>query len=280
MTYREAVALGEKILTTAGITDVKTDAWMLLEMAAKIDRNYYYMHMNDEITEEQLEDYESVLKKRAEHIPLQYIVGETEFMGLTFKVNSSVLIPRQDTETLVEEALKAAKPGMKVLDMCTGSGCIIISIVHHGREIEGFASDISRHAVNVAKENAKMNQAAVSFETGDLFDHIKGKYDMIVSNPPYIRTEEIAKLMPEVQNFEPYDALDGKEDGLFFYRRIVEESGRYLNQGGYLMFEIGHDQGADVSAMMEQAGYRNVSVVKDLAGNDRVVTGRLELQQV
>lgn len=280
MTYREAVALGEKILTTAGITDVKTDAWMLLEMAAKIDRNYYYMHMNDEITEEQLEDYESVLKKRAEHIPLQYIVGETEFMGLTFKVNSSVLIPRQDTETLVEEALKVAKPGMKVLDMCTGSGCIIISIVHHGRELKGFASDISRHAVNVAKENAKMNQVAVSFETGDLFDHIKGKYDMIVSNPPYIRTEEIAKLMPEVQNFEPYDALDGKEDGLFFYRRIVEEAGRYLNPGGYLMFEIGHDQGADVSAMMEQAGYRNVSVVKDLAGNDRVVTGCLELQQV
>lgn len=275
MTYREALALGEKILTAAGITDVKTDAWMLLEMAGKIDRNYYYMHMNDEITKEQLEEYESVLKKRAEHIPLQYIVGETEFMGLPFKVNSSVLIPRQDTETLVEEALKAAKPGMKVLDMCTGSGCVIISIIHHGRELEGYASDISRHAVNVAKENAKRNQTAVFFETGDLFDHIKGKYDMIVSNPPYIRTEEITKLMPEVQNFEPYDALDGKEDGLFFYRRIVEEAGGYLNPGGYLMFEIGHDQGADVSAMMEQAGYRNVRVVKDLAGNDRVVTGCL-----
>lgn len=280
MTYREAVALGEKILTTAGITDVKTDAWMLLEMAAKIDRNYYYMHMNDEITKEQLEEYEWVLKKRAEHIPLQYIVGETEFMGLTFKVNSSVLIPRQDTETLVEEALKVAKPGMRVLDMCTGSGCIIISIVHHGKELEGFASDISRHAVNVAKENAKLNQVAVSFETGDLFDHIKGKYDIIVSNPPYIRTEEIAKLMPEVQNFEPYDALDGKEDGLFFYRRIVEEAGSYLNPGGYLMFEIGHDQGMDVSDLMKHAGFQNVSVMKDLAGNDRVVTGSLKLDDM
>ncbi len=280
MTYREAVALGEKILTTAGITDVKTDAWMLLEMAAKIDRNYYYMHMNDEITKEQLEEYEWVLKKRAEHIPLQYIVGETEFMGLTFKVNSSVLIPRQDTETLVEEALKVAKPGMRVLDMCTGSGCIIISIVHHGKELEGFASDISRHAVNVAKENAKLNQVAVSFETGDLFDHIKGKYDIIVSNPPYIRTEEIAKLMPEVQNFEPYDALDGKEDGLFFYRRIVEEAGSYLNPGGYLMFEIGHDQGMDVSDLLKHAGFQNVSVMKDLAGNDRVVTGSLKLDDM
>lgn len=275
MTYREAIGLGEKILTTAGIADVKTDAWILLEMAAKIDRNFYYMHMNDEITGEQLAEYESVLKKRAEHIPLQYIIGETEFMGLPFKVNSSVLIPRQDTETLVEEALKVAKPGMKVFDMCTGSGCIIISILHHGKELEGYASDISRHAINVAKENAKLNHVAVSFETGDLFDHIKGKYDIIVSNPPYIRTEEIAKLMPEVQNFEPFDALDGKEDGLFFYRRIVEQAGGYLNSGGYLLFEIGHDQGEDVSELMKQAGFNDVRVIKDLAGNDRVVTGVL-----
>ena len=275
MTYREAIGLGEKILTMAGIADVKTDAWMLLEMAAKIDRNYYYMHMDDEIIKEQLEEYEWALKKRAEHIPLQYIVGETEFMGLPFKVNSSVLIPRQDTETLVEEALKVAKPGMKVLDMCTGSGCIIISILHYGKELEGYASDISRHAINVAKENAKLNQVAVSFETGDLFDHIKGKYDIIVSNPPYIRTEEIAKLMPEVQNFEPFDALDGKEDGLFFYRKIVEQAGDYLNPDGHLLFEIGHDQGADVSELMVQAGFKDVRVIKDLAGNDRVVTGGL-----
>ena len=275
MTYREAVGIGEKILTEAGIMDVKTDAWMLLEMTAKIDRNFYYMHMNDEITQEQLTEYESVLKKRAEHIPLQYIIGETEFMGLPFKVNSNVLIPRQDTETLVEEVLKVAKPGMKVLDMCTGSGCIIISILHHGKELEGYASDISRHAINVAKENAKFNQVAVSFETGDLFDHIKGTYDIIVSNPPYIRTEEIAKLMPEVQNFEPFNALDGKEDGLFFYRRIVEQAGDYLNQAGYLLFEIGHDQGEAVSELMVQAGFKDVRVVKDLAGNDRVVTGGL-----
>ena len=275
MTYREALGLGEKILTMAEIVDVKTDAWMLLEMAAKIDRSYYYLHMEDDITQEQLNEYEWALKKRAEHIPLQYIVGETEFMGLPFKVNSSVLIPRQDTETLVEEALKVAKPGMKVLDMCTGSGCIIISILHHGKELEGYASDISRHAINVAKENAKLNQVAVSFETGDLFDHIKGKYDIIVSNPPYIRTEEIAKLMPEVQNFEPFDALDGKEDGLFFYRKIVEQAGDYLNPGGHLLFEIGHDQGADVSELMVQAGFKDVRVIKDLAGNDRVVTGGL-----
>jgi len=275
MTYREAIGLGEKILTMAEIADVKTDAWMLLEMAAKIDRNYYYMHIDDEITKEQLEEYEWALKKRAEHIPLQYIVGETEFMGLPFKVNSSVLIPRQDTETLVEEALKVAKPGMKVLDMCTGSGCIIISILHHGKELEGFASDISRAAINVAKENAKLNQVAVAFETSDLFTNIKGTYDIIVSNPPYIRTEEIAKLMPEVKQFEPYDALDGKEDGLFFYRRIIEEAGNYLNPKGYLLFEIGFDQGVEVSRLMKRAGFQKVKVVRDLAGNDRVVIGGL-----
>ena len=164
---------------------------------------------------------------------------------------------------------------MKVLDMCTGSGCIIISILHHGKELEGFAADISRAAINVAKENAKLNQVAVAFETSDLFANIKGSYDMIISNPPYIKTEEIAKLMPEVRQFEPYDALDGKEDGLFFYRRIINEAGSYLHPNGYLLFEIGFDQGEEVSELMKQAGFQNVKVVKDLAGNDRVVIGGL-----
>ena len=275
MTYREAIHLGEKVLSIAGVPDVKTDAWLLFEYVAKIDRNYYYTYIDEEITEQTLAEYECALKKRAERIPVQYITGETEFMGLPFKVNSNVLIPRQDTETLVEEALKVIRPGMKVLDMCTGSGCIIISIMHFAKEIEGFASDISRHAINLAKENAKMNNVSVTFETGDLFDHIRGNYDVIVSNPPYIRTEEIPKLMPEVQNFEPVQALDGKEDGLYFYRRIVEEAKEYLNPNGFLLFEIGYDQGEEVSELMENAGYKNVKVIKDLAGNDRVVSGGL-----
>ena len=275
MTYREALNLGEKILSEAGIAEIKTDAWLLFERAARIDRSFYYLHMADEIPTEQISEYEVLLKKRAERIPVQYIIGETEFMGLNFKVNSNVLIPRPDTETLVEEALKYVKPGMKVLDMCTGSGCIIISIMHYGKDLEGYASDISRHAINVAKENAKNNQVSINFETGDLFDHIKGKYDMIVSNPPYIRTEEILTLMPEVQHFEPVQALDGMEDGLYFYRRIVEEAGAYLNESGYLLFEIGHDQGEDVSKLMAEAGFKDVRVIKDLAGNDRVVGGKL-----
>lgn len=265
----------EKSFAAANMEDAKTDAWLLLEMVCKIDRNFYYMHMNEDMPEEQISEYEIAVKKRAEHIPLQYIVGETEFMGLKFKVNSSVLIPRQDTETLVEEALKIVRPGMKILDLCTGSGCVAVSILHNVKDVEGYATDISKQALNVAKENAKQNDVAVTFERSDLFDNVTGTYDVIVSNPPYIRTEEIAKLMPEVCEFEPMEALDGKEDGLYFYRKIIEECENYLNPEGWILFEIGYDQGEAVSGFLRDAGFHEVKVVKDLAHNDRVVMGML-----
>ena len=275
MTYHEALKLGEKVLETASIVEAKLDAWLLLEMVCKIDRSFYYLHMEDDLLEEQVSEYEIALKKRAEHVPLQYIVGETEFMGLKFKVNSSVLIPRQDTETLVEEALKVITPGMRVLDLCTGSGCIIVSILHNVADVEGCAIDISKQALNVAKENAKMNEVAVLFERSDMFDNVTGTFDVIVSNPPYIPTEVIPKLMPEVRDFEPMDALDGKEDGLYFYRRIADECKKYLNPGGKILVEIGYDQGEAVSELFRQAGLSDVRVIKDLAKNDRVVSGVL-----
>ena len=275
MTYCEAVAAGEKILNNVGISDPRIDSWLLLEMACKIDRNFYYMHMDEEMTSEQIEEFKSLLKKRGEHIPLQYITGEQEFMGLTFHVNSHVLMPSQDTETLVEEALKLVKPGMKIMDMCTGSGCILISILKNAKDTSGCGFDISKQAINVAKENAKLNEVVADFEKSDLFEHVTERYDMIVSNPPYIKTDEIVKLMPEVSEFEPVQALDGKEDGLFFYRKIIKECRDYLNPGGYVLFEIGYDQGEDVSEMMKYAGFLNVHVVKDLARNDRVVIGML-----
>lgn len=274
MTYREAVNLGERILTTASIADARNDAWLLLEMVCRIDRSFYYLHMEEDLLEEQVSEYEIALKKRAEHVPLQYIVGETEFMGLKFKVNSSVLIPRQDTETLVEEALKVMKPGMRLLDLCTGSGCIIISILHNVPGVEGHAIDISKQALLVAKENARLNGVSVDFEQSDLFHNVTGMFDVIVSNPPYIPSAQVVKLMPEVGNFEPLEALDGKEDGLCFYREIIGSCKDYLKPEGRIFFEIGFDQGEAVSSMLREAGFQEVRVIKDLAHNDRVVTGK------
>ena len=275
MTYREAIELGEKILNMANIVDAKNDAWLLLTAACKIDHTFYYMHMDEDMDSQQVKEFECLIKKRAEHIPLQYITGEQEFMGMTFHVNSNVLIPRQDTETLVEQALKRVKPGMHILDMCTGSGCVLISILKNAPKTTGVGCDVSKQALIVAKENAKRNDVSAEFERSDLFENVIDKFDMIVSNPPYICTDIIPTLMPEVAQFEPLIALDGKEDGLYFYRRIVSESKEYLNENGMLLFEIGYDQGQEVSDMMKEAGFSDVCVIKDLARNDRVVYGML-----
>ena len=276
MTYRDMIASGEKILSEAGIADARNDAWLLMAMACKIDHTFYYMHMDEEMPEESEHEFDVLIKKRAERVPLQYITGEQEFMGLKFRVNSSVLIPRQDTETLVEEALKVAKPGIKIMDMCTGSGCVLISILKNVHDAEGYGYDISKQAINVAKENAKINEVAAIFERSNLFeDVVDEKFDMIVSNPPYIRSGEIDGLMPEVSCFEPREALDGKEDGLYFYRQMIGQCSNRLTAEGYLLFEIGYDQGEEVSSMMREHGFKEVSVIKDLTGNDRVVRGHL-----
>lgn len=275
MTYREALRHGEQILVQAGICDAKNDAWLLLEMACKIDHNFYYLHIDEDMDEEQNLEFTSLIHKRAEHVPLQYITGEQEFMGHIFHVNSYVLIPRQDTETLVEEALKRVQPGMHVLDLCTGSGCVLVSILKNAAGLTGMGIDISKQAVLTAKENAKFNAVTAEFERSDLFENVSGQFDMIVSNPPYIPTGEIVKLMPEVAQFEPIEALDGKEDGLFFYRRILKECPSYLKEKGWLLLEIGCNQAMEVTAMMKQAGFEEVSVVQDLAHLDRVVLGHL-----
>ncbi len=274
MTYREAVEWGTDILSEAKIDNPDLDAWYLLQMVCKIERSFFYLHEEKELDGEEQREYEIAVKKRAEHVPLQYIVGVQEFMGLAFKVNSNVLIPRQDTETLVEEALKVCKSGMKVLDVCTGSGCIIISLLKNAPGIVGTASDISKPALLVAKENGRAHEVDVEWIRSDLFDNITETYDLIVSNPPYIPTLMISGLMPEVRDFEPFDALDGREDGLYFYRRIIEESREYLNRDGYLLVEIGCDQGEDVSSLMSENGFAEVEIIKDLSHLDRVVKGK------
>ncbi|MCD7708501.1 MAG: peptide chain release factor N(5)-glutamine methyltransferase [Clostridiales bacterium] len=275
MTYREAMSLGGQALEGVGIADAKNDAWLLLAMACKIDRTYYFSHMDTEMSAEQTQEYSSLLKKRAEHIPLQYITGEQDFMGLTFSVNSSVLIPRQDTESLVEAALRCIAPGMKVMDMCTGSGCILISVLKLSSNVTGFGYDNSKQALGVAKDNAKRNGVTAIFEHSDLFADVQERdFDMIICNPPYIRTDEIAHLMPEVSQFEPGEALDGHEDGLYFYRKITEAAPEFLKPDGMLFFEIGYDQGSDVPLIMEKSGFSDVKIKKDLAGNNRVASGR------
>ena len=274
MTYREAVEFGTKCLTDAGVPDAALDAWYLLQMVCKIERSYYYVHGEEDITQDAQKEYEIAVQKRAEHIPLQYIIGEQEFMGLRFKVNSNVLIPRQDTETLVEQVLKIVKPGMKVLDLCTGSGCVLISVLKNAPELTGMGSDISKTALLVAKENAKLHEVDAEWVRSDLFDNITETFDVIMANPPYILTGEILSLMPEVRDFEPENALDGGADGLDFYRKIAGQVKDYLNPGGYVYMEIGYDQGEAVSELMRNAGFTEVEVIKDLARNDRVVKGK------
>ena len=276
MTLMSALGYGKKELKEAGVPDFGLDAWYLLEYACEIDRSYYYLHCQEEMEEGYFHTYQQLLKKRKEHIPLQYITGTQKFMGLDFKVNPHVLIPRQDTETLVEEALKIIEPEMSVLDLCTGSGCIIISLMKCAKTpIRGTASDISKQALLVAKENANAHQADITFLRSDLFRQVTGAFGLIISNPPYIPSDIIPTLMPEVKDYEPIEALDGREAGLYFYREIARQAPAFLAPNGYLYFEIGYDQGARVASLMEENGFRNVRVIKDLAGNDRVVCGNL-----
>lgn len=272
-TLESLLKKGTTILKDNGLEEAGLDAWLLLEFKTGKNRAYYFAHGDEPMSDETAAEYLTLIGRRAGHVPVQQLTHQAFFMGYEFYVNENVLIPRQDTETLVEEALKVVKPGMKVLDLCTGSGCIIVSIVHNVPEVEGTATDISKQALLVAKENAKLNQVSVTFERSDLFDNVTGTYDVIVSNPPYIRTGEVVKLMPEVQEFEPMEALDGKEDGLYFYRKIIKECKAYLKPGGHILFEIGYDQGEAVSGLLKEAGFKNVTVIKDLAHNDRVVTG-------
>ena len=273
MTWKEAYEYGQQQLNNAHIDEAKLDAWYLLEYATGMSRTMYYLHMDEEMDAEQVTMYKEYIAMRAHHIPLQHITGVQEFMGLTFHVNEHVLIPRQDTEVLVESVLHIMEPGMNILDMCTGSGCILISLLKLGANSTGVGVDISKKALDVAKENAEKMGVDAKFLQSDLFSEVDGRYDVIVSNPPYIRTEVIEELAEEVKFHDPCLALDGKEDGLFFYRNIVKESPNYLKVNGKLYFEIGYDQGEAVRTLMEEAGFREVTVKKDLAGLDRVVFG-------
>ena len=275
MQYRELYRMGKARLTEAKIPEAELDARLLLEEVCGTDRNDLLVHGDKEIPPEQCDRYVEYIQRRQKREPLQQITGYQEFMGLRFKVTPDVLIPRQDTEILVEEVMRYLHDGMHILDMCTGSGCILLSLLKYSNDCEGTGCDISEPALKVAEENAKELSLNASFVQSNLFENISGKYEFIVSNPPYIPTGVIPTLMEEVRDHEPVSALDGREDGLYFYREIVEKAGEYLYPGGMLFFEIGYDQAEKVSSLMRQAGYQEVTVCKDLAGLDRVVYGTL-----
>lgn len=273
MEYKELYETGKDRLEKVGVEEAPLDARLLLEYVCGTDRNTLLAHGDREISEEECRKYEECIARREKRVPLQHITGEQEFMGITFLVNENVLIPRQDTEILVEEVLKELHDGMSILDMCTGSGCILLSLLQYSNDCEGTGTDLSAKALEIAKENGRRLGKTPVFLESDLFEKVEGRYDVIVSNPPYIPTEVIPTLMPEVREYEPEGALDGKEDGLYFYREIVRQAGEYLNRGGRLFFEIGCGQAAQVSALLEEAGYKEIEVVKDFAGLDRVVSG-------
>lgn len=282
MKYQELLKQAEEALEKGGIAEYKLDAWYLFEAATGMSRGQFFMKCRDEITDEALEGKLSeMLEKRLQRIPLQQILGSQEFMGLTFAVNEHVLIPRQDTETLVEEAIRLGKDYLKsgpvrILDLCTGSGCIGISTVRFLPGVTAVLSDISEEALQVAKQNIGVNEvdSICSVVLSDLFENLKGEvFTMILSNPPYIPSRVVDTLEPEVKDHEPRLALDGMEDGLYYYRRIAAEAGEHLVGGGRILFEIGHDQGEAVSALLRAAGFMEVRTIRDLCGNDRVVTG-------
>ena len=309
MTIRDILTNIRERLQKAGIEDFEYESWVLLEWKLHIDRAEFYMNPNGEVKQELLEELEEVLKelvlkgysyeilfldadtnilvKR-----LQYLMGECEFMGFDFSVDERVLIPRQDTECLVELAVEDIRnvktqnrcefnnaadqkneQEVKVLDLCTGSGCIGISVKKLCQNTKVTLADISEGALAVAKKNAENLNANVTLIRGNLFENIEGRFDYILSNPPYIPSQVIQGLMPEVKDHEPRLALDGEEDGLAFYRKIIEQAPDYLNSNGRIYFEIGAEQGEDMIRLMTDRGFSEVKVHKDLAGLDRIATG-------
>lgn len=275
-TYRELLDYGKKELRENQIENGDYDAWLLLEYVCGISRTWYFVHEEETVLPEHAKKYVDMINSRKKHVPLQQLTQEAYFYGMKFYVNENVLIPRQDTEILVDEVLKetAGEENLTLLDMCTGSGCILLSLLANLQGSGGVGVDLSQKALDVAKRNGSELGIKASWLESNLFDKVEGSYDIIVSNPPYIETEVIEGLMDEVKLFEPRMALDGFEDGLFFYREITKEAGRYLKPQGLLAFEIGYNQGQAVSELLKAEHYENIRVVKDLSGLDRVVLGR------
>ncbi len=283
MNYSMYHKTGTETLSAAGIAEAALDARLLLEFITGCDHNTLYAHPEKEVSDEEGRRYKQLIAKRAEHIPLSHLTQTASFMGLEFGVSDKVLTPRQDSECLVEEAMRYVNDGSDILDLCTGSGCLLLSLMHYKNNCRGIGVDISEEALALARRNAAgleeadaLNGGSVSFIEGNMFDALEDdrKFDVIISNPPYIRSGEIETLMPEVRDHEPRIALDGGEDGLSFYRTIAKCAPRHLSRGGMIFLEIGYDQAEAVSHILAEAGFSDIQTVKDYAGNDRVIAAK------
>ena len=284
--YAKLLDEGSRYLAERGITESRLDAWYLFSHAFSMERSSYFLHAGEAVPKEkreQEEEFGRLLRLRGERIPLQQLLRSQEFMGLSFFVNEHVLIPRQDTETLVERVLEDEKQGrirrragqpLRILDLCTGSGCIGISLAEYLKDVQVTLSDISGDALAVAEENIRRlgKEAVCRTVRSDLFESLEGGFDVIVSNPPYIKSAEIETLEPEVRDHEPRLALDGSADGLLLYRRIGAEAPEQLAEDGRIYLEIGWDQGAAVSEILTENGFTETEIIRDLPGFDRVVT--------
>ena len=277
MTIRQAVSWGSDKLKSHGVENAEHDSFELLSAVNGMTRTFYLVNGDSFLSEEDFLLFEEYIDKRGAHIPLQHIIGKAYFYGYEFEVNGDVLVPRQDTEILVGEVMKVARSGDYILDMCTGSGCIGITIAKKFPEVKVLGIDVSEKSLAVAQKNKHNLEADnIDFMLSDLFEKLNQDitFNIIASNPPYIPTKVIDGLQDEVRLHDPILALDGSEDGLKYYRNISSEAGKYLEPDGWLCFEIGAEQALDVSDIMEREGFRNITVIKDLAGLDRVVMGR------
>ena len=280
-TIGQLLDYGKDKLIQSGNEYAKYDRKVLLEEALGCNYMYMLTHGEEEVLQDKEQQYRSWIERRSEHYPLQYLLGYAHFMDYTFVVDEHVLIPRNDTEVLVENAdivltdMEKQQDKIEVLDLCCGSGCIGISLKLYHKQIELSLLDISEDALAVTRRNLDQYGLDATVQQGNLLENITDKYDMIVSNPPYIESHVIGTLMPEVREYEPMLALDGGEDGLMFYRCIVQQAVSHLREHGWLFFEIGYNQGDIVAALMKEHGFSEVQVVKDYAGLDRVVYGHL-----
>ena len=278
MTLHELLREGERILNASGIEDGMADAWFLMEDCMHLTRTQYLLRKEEPADPGLQERYLKQIALRAERIPLQHILGEQPFLGHSFLVTEDVLIPRPETEILAEEAIRflngiPTKSRIRVLDLCTGSGCIGISIALHAAQADVVATDLSEAALNIARKNAAALKASVQFRQGDLFEPVPERFRLIVSNPPYIPSAQIAHLEPEVKDHDPRCALDGGSDGLAFYRRIAAQAPSHLESGGRLLLEIGYDQEQAVSQLLAENGFQEIFGIKDLAGYPRIISG-------